>query len=225
MDSKSEKLVRSLCEKNRVILLGGMAMLAHGFARFTRDVDIWLDPTKGIGLWSKSLASAVMPFRKVKFLSARTKYEVSTAEIQRLVEAEEMIRITGLDMDVDVFFRPNNLRIEDFDLVWERAAEKEKGLKIPDEIDLGLTKLGTERIQDKIDIEWLDAKIIPALSKKLESCNLDEAEVVFSRITSIPLLNSAMKNTNPLVRSLAAMFLGKAKDEFSRSNQKRENSD
>ena len=84
-------------------------------------------------------------------------------------------------------------------------------MKIPDEIDLGLTKLGTERIQDRIDIEWLDAKIIPVLSKKLESCNLDEAEALFARITSIPLLKSAMKNPNPLVRSLAAMLQGKIK--------------
>ena len=211
MDSKSERLVRMLCEKNRVILLGGIAMLAHGFARFTRDVDIWLDPTGGISAWVMSLSSAVAHFEKSKYVSARTKAEVDLAEIHPLVEAEEMIRITGLDMDVDVFFRPNNLKIDDFDSVWNRAVEKEKGLRIPDEIDLGLTKLGTERIQDRIDIEWLDAKIMPALSKKLDSCSLDEAEAVFSRITSIPLLTSAMKNPNPLVRSLAAMLRKKIK--------------
>jgi hypothetical protein len=55
-------------------------------------------------------------------------------------------------------------------------------------------------------IEWLDAKIMPALSRKLESCSLDEAESVFERITSIPLLASAMKNPSPLVRSLSAML-------------------
>ena len=206
MDSKSERLVRTLCKNNRVILLGGIAMLSHGFARFTRDVDIWLDPTAGIESWTKSLSSVASCFRKLKFVSARTKEEVNVSEIENLVEAEEMIRITGLDMDVVVFFRPNNLRVEDFDSVWERSSEKEKGLRVPDEIDLGLTKLGTERIQDRLDIEWLDAKIIPVLSKKLESCNLDEAEGVFSRITSLPLLASAMKNPNPVVRSLAAML-------------------
>jgi hypothetical protein len=198
-----------LCANNRVILLGGMAMLAHGFARFTRDVDIWLDPTEGIESWAGALASVVARFRNLKFVSAQTKNKVFQKKIKSLVEREEMIRITGLDMDVDVFFRPNNLRIEDFDSVWARSAEKEKGLKIPDEIDLGLTKMGTERIQDKIDIKWLDAKIIPALSKKLESCSLDEAGIVFARITSIPLLKSAMKNPNPHVRSLAAMLQNK----------------
>lgn len=212
MDSKSERLVRNLCENNRVILLGGIAMLAHGFARFTRDVDVWLDPTGGIEAWVTSLSSAVALFGKSKYVSARTKTEVDVTEIQTLVEAEEMIRITGLDMDVDVFFRPNNLKIDDFDSVWNRAAEKEKGLRIPDEIDLGLTKLGTERIQDRIDIEWLDAKIMPILSKKLESCSLDEAEAVFDRITSIPLLASALKNPNPLVRSFAAMLRKKIKN-------------
>ncbi len=206
MDSKSERLVRTLCKNNRVILLGGIAMLSHGFARFTRDVDIWLDPAGGVESWTKSLSSAASRFRKLKFVSARTKEKVNAGEIENLVEVEEMIRITGLDMDVDVFFRPNNLRAEDFDSVWERSSEKEKGLRVPDEIDLGLTKLGTERIQDRLDIEWLDAKIIPVLSKKLESCNLDEAEDVFNRITSLPLLASAMKNPNPVVRSLAAML-------------------
>ncbi|MFZ2655916.1 MAG: hypothetical protein WAX69_13380 [Victivallales bacterium] len=211
MDSKSERLVRLLCKKNRVVLLGGMAMLAHGFARFTRDIDIWLDPSKGIDSWSKTLTAAVSCFKKTTFISVRTKKEVLASQVQSLVKKEEMIRLTGLDMDVDVFFRPNNLRTEDFDSVWSRSSEKEKGLNIPDEIDLGLTKMGTERIQDRIDIEWLDAKIIPILSKKLESCSLDEAGIVFSRITSIPLLKSAMKNSNPHVRSLAAMLQKKLK--------------
>ena len=209
MDSKSERLVHILCAKNRVILLGGMAMLAHGFARFTRDVDIWLDPTEGIESWAGALAFAVARFRNLKLVSAMTKNRVSSREINHLVEKEEMIRITGLDMDVDVFFRPNNLRIEDFESVWARSAEKEKGLRIPDEIDLGLTKMGTERIQDRLDIEWLDAKIIPVLSKRLESCSLDEAGAVFARIASIPLLKSAMKNPNPHVRSLATMLQNK----------------
>ena len=71
---------------------------------------------------------------------------------------------------------------------------------------MSLTKLGTGRIQDKIDIEWLDARVFPVLSKKLETCSLDEADSIFTRVTDLSLLDSAMKNPDPLVRSLAVLL-------------------
>ena len=30
----------------------------NDFARFTRDIDIWLDPTKGIESWARTLTAA-----------------------------------------------------------------------------------------------------------------------------------------------------------------------
>lgn len=74
-----------------------------------------------------------------------------------------------------------------------------------------MTKLGTGRIQDKIDIEWLDARVFPVLSKKLETCNLDEADTIFARVTDFTLLDSAMKNPDPLVKSLAVLLRKKMK--------------
>jgi len=69
-----------------------------------------------------------------------------------------------------------------------------------------LTKLGTGRIQDQIDIEWLDSRIFPVLSRKLETCSLDEADAIFTRVTDVSLLDSAMKNPDPIVRSLAVLL-------------------
>ncbi|HBC88765.1 MAG TPA: hypothetical protein DCZ94_17625 [Lentisphaeria bacterium] len=186
-------------------------MLAHGFTRFTRDIDIWLDPTEGTKSWTDALASSLSLFKDAKVISIRSKKKINFKKIRKIVEKEEMIRIAGLDMDIDVFFRPNNLGIEDFEQVWKRSSRKKNKLRIPDEIDLCLTKMGTERIQDKIDMEWLDAKIIPVLSKKLKSCSLDDAGKIFSRITSIPLLKASMKNPNPRIRSLATMIQKKIK--------------
>ena len=37
-----------------------------------------------------------------------------------------MFRIEGMDMMIDIFYRPNNLSVEDFENVWNRARTQEK---------------------------------------------------------------------------------------------------
>ena len=53
----------------------------NDIARFTRDIDIWLDPTKGIESWSSTLTAAAAKFKKTKFTSARSKKEINPAEL------------------------------------------------------------------------------------------------------------------------------------------------
>lgn len=207
MDSESERLILTLSSGNKVVLLGGMAMIAHGFSRFTKDVDIWLDPSKGVANWCRVIVCAVRMFNGAKLFQVRSGLEIVEGKLDDIVQEDEFIRISGLDLDVDVFFRPNNLSVSDFESVWSRAVEKNDGLKVADEIDLGLTKMGTGRMQDRIDIEWLDSKIIPVLCEKLTTCDLYGANAIFSRIATNNLLEAALKNPDRKVQMLAKLIL------------------
>ena len=205
MASQAEQLILDFSTDTRAILLGGMAMLAHGFIRHTKDIDVWLDPTPGSEKWAKKITEKISMFKEIKLISVYDKHEIKVSELAELAIEEDMFRIEGLDMMIDIFYRPNNLSVDDFENIWNRASTQERLLRIPDEIDLALTKLGTGRIQDQIDIEWLDAKIIPELQKILKSCDLNTASEIFSRISNKELCEAAIKNSNQLVKSLGLM--------------------
>ena len=46
MATTVEKFLESLTENFRIILLGGLAVVAHGLPRTTKDADIWLEPVE-----------------------------------------------------------------------------------------------------------------------------------------------------------------------------------
>ena len=55
MGSTTDQFVKSLTGQHRVMVLGGLAVIAHGFSRSTYDGDIWL-ATKGAA-WLKTARS------------------------------------------------------------------------------------------------------------------------------------------------------------------------
>ena len=44
MASTVQTFIDSLTSRYRVVVLGGLAVIAHGYSRHTQDADIWLDP-------------------------------------------------------------------------------------------------------------------------------------------------------------------------------------
>ena len=51
MAQKIQPYISKLTASHRVVLLGGLAVIAHGFSRNTKDVDIWLDPLAETSDW------------------------------------------------------------------------------------------------------------------------------------------------------------------------------
>ena len=43
MASTVQTFIDSLTSRYRVVVLGGLAVIAHGYSRHTQDADIWLD--------------------------------------------------------------------------------------------------------------------------------------------------------------------------------------
>ena len=52
-------VVGPLTRRHRVLLLGGLAVIAHGHSRHTKDADVWLDPMASPNVWLAALRSAM----------------------------------------------------------------------------------------------------------------------------------------------------------------------
>jgi hypothetical protein len=55
MENTAEKFIEDLASRARIILIEGLAVIAHGFSRTTKDVDIWMEPCMNIGHFSEIL--------------------------------------------------------------------------------------------------------------------------------------------------------------------------
>jgi hypothetical protein len=44
METPTDQFVRILTGSHRVMVLGGLAVIAHGLSRSTYDGDVWLEP-------------------------------------------------------------------------------------------------------------------------------------------------------------------------------------
>lgn len=43
-----EEVVTQLASQDRVVMLGGLAVIAHRLSRPTKGTDVWLDPKQGV---------------------------------------------------------------------------------------------------------------------------------------------------------------------------------
>jgi len=44
MGTKSDEFIRHLSREHRVVVIGGLAVIAHGLSRGTMDANVWLEP-------------------------------------------------------------------------------------------------------------------------------------------------------------------------------------
>jgi hypothetical protein len=70
------------------------------------------------------------------------------------------LRHSGFDRDIDVFRRPNELGVESFEEVWVRAVRVlEGGVRLPDPLDLHISKANTGREHDWKDQLFLETLV------------------------------------------------------------------
>ncbi|HEX8297487.1 MAG TPA: hypothetical protein VF593_14370, partial [Chthoniobacteraceae bacterium] len=122
MEVRVHEVIRALARNHRVLLLGGHAMIFHGLDRPTIDSDVWLDPAEDAEAWTQNLAASVEPFAEAYFWDLANREKVQICAVAELVEAFGVIRIGGLEEDLDVFRRPNNFVEHEFDRVWAESA-------------------------------------------------------------------------------------------------------
>ena len=91
-------------------MLGGMAVIAHGRSRHTKDFDIWLEPFGSPNIWSENLLITLKEFPQSYVWSLAERRRLENLEIAEEAETYGVLRIGGFDLPVDVFRRPNEFR-------------------------------------------------------------------------------------------------------------------
>jgi hypothetical protein len=62
MGTTASQFIQALTENHRVLLLGGLAVIAHGYSRATKDADIWLEPLESAADWSRLIEDTCARF-------------------------------------------------------------------------------------------------------------------------------------------------------------------
>jgi len=208
MGQDSETFVGLLASRNRVLLLGGMAIIAHGLNRSTMDVDVWLEPFGTSLLWVERLLDAKRCFSQAHFYDLFNKTSIADKDAVVCIERDCVIRIAGLDRPVDLFRIPNNLEVGDFELCWQHSVISLGDVRVMDEVDLLVTKEDTSRDQDAADIAFLERRIRNRIVPFLLTCNATEADSVLARYADPEVCRAALANPSEEVRTLAGQVLG-----------------
>jgi hypothetical protein len=187
--------------------LGGIAVIAHGLSRNTYDTDIWVEPKRNPGEWSRivwPLTHREKGFGPVEVGTWRT---IEEGQFEKVINRDGVVRINGLDRPLDIFRDPNELLIEDFDEVWNRAIPLDDGTRLPDVIDLLVTKQDTGREKDTQDIAFLEAKAEREYFEKLPGASADEAVKMLERFLTPRVAELALHHSEETVRPIALQFL------------------
>ena len=206
-DIPKNLFIRELASRHRVILLGGMAVIAHGFSRQTRDFDIWLEPFASPREWAMKLLATTRFFPEARFWSLEQQRRLAEDELDAEIEKSGVLRIQGFALPVDVFRRPNELEPGDFDRVWGASRKMDDKVALPTEIDLYVTKSNTGRDHDWQDQLFLESRVKKLFRERLPVCDAAEARGLLERFLDPEVLAFALENPDCDVRALALTHL------------------
>jgi hypothetical protein len=190
-----------------VLTLGGYAVIYHGQSRPTYDADVWLDPMLPLGEWCDELRELAVA-NALRFVAIGSWQEVPPGELEAAVEEDGVIRLMGANQPLDIFRRPNELDPASFDEVWGRAAQMEDGTRLPDAVDLLVTKQLTGRAKDQMDILFLEQKAEDEGLALLERGSAGEIRALLERFLTPNLAAAACRHADPEVSTLARRYLG-----------------
>jgi hypothetical protein len=207
MAATFQQFLARVATRQRVVLIGGLAVIAHGYSRPTKDGDAWLDPLDSPEAWAAALRATLAEFDGLSLWSLAERRTLDPIELSEAVAIDGVIRVAGLSADLDLFRKPNLLACEDFDPVWSRAAIWADEVRLIDAIDLILTKENTGREQDHQDIRFLEDCVRREFRARLAGATLAEARALFARYTDHVVCEAALTNPDPAVQALGREIL------------------
>ncbi len=210
---ESSELVSALSADFRLINLGGVAVIAHGMDRNTFDTDIWLEPFSSPSEWTNRLRPYLYDQSQAIPVSIGNWEPISLEDLPETIGNDGVIRINGLDRPLDIFRKPNELEAEQFDEVWARARPLDDGTRLPDAIDLLVTKMMTDREKDLQDIAFLEAKVEKDYLERLPRTAAAEAEAMLGRFLSPRVAEVTLAHPEASVRDLALHYLREMTEE------------
>lgn len=208
----SDDLTQVLVRHFRVLALGGVAVIAHGFGRNTHDADIWVEPMASAEEWAKAIAIFLYAGRHHP-IAIGSWQPVNQADLANIIARDGVVRIKGLDRPLDIFRDPNEIDMASFDEVWSRALPLEDGTRLPDAVDLLLSKQDTGRDKDLQDIAFLEAKIEREYFEKLPQADEAAARHMLDRFLTPKVAETALSHSSAAVRELGLRFLHELADD------------
>lgn len=197
------RILAHLAEQNRVILLGGLAIIAHGLERSTKDADAWLEPYETPDTWARQVIKTTASLPNLTFLQIATWQPFPAEELSARISEDRVVRIVGSDRPLDLFREPNQLPLEDFDEIWNAATELKDGVRLPSDIHLLISKEDTGRPHDLLDIEFLQKKAEDRLIPKAKCASPLHLQSIFEQFLTRRIAEAALENPHPEARSLA----------------------
>jgi hypothetical protein len=207
MGTTTGEFIQKLTRDRDVIVIGGLAIIAHGFNRPTKDVDVWLDPLESPSSWAETVQSVCDHFPNLTIHTLPGWRMVEGQDVASAAEEVGMVRILGLDCPLDVFRRPNEFPEDSFAEVLSRCTRNNDGTWLPDPIDLAVTKDLTNREKDEHDIRFLESKIRSLWVAKLPLATAEEARSLFERYVDWQTCEAALRNPDLMVKEIAMGFL------------------
>ncbi len=208
----SDDLIRNLSARFRVVALGGVAVIAHGLARNTHDADVWVEPMHSPEEWADSMLPFVYS-KQVHPIAIGSWELVGMSDLAEIIARDGVVRLKGLDRPLDIFRDPNQIDMTSFDEVWSRAQALEDGTRLPDAVDLLLSKQDTGRDKDLQDIAFLEAKIEREYLEKLPTADEHVALHMLGRFLTPKVAESALSHPSVTIRELGLRFLHELADE------------
>jgi hypothetical protein len=201
------RLIEKLASTNRVVLLGGLAVVSHGHSRPTFDADVWLDPALDQETWAKVILELKKEVPALRCLAIAVWNEIHDAELSEIIGRDGVIRLMGASQPLDIFRKPNELPIEEFESAWARAKPLQDGTRLPDEIDLLMTKQLTGRDKDAMDIAFLESKAEKRYLAELPVASAGHALEMLDRFLTPKVAEAAMAHPDESVRQLGLRYL------------------
>lgn len=219
MGTSTDQFLSQITSSKRVVVLGGLAVIAHGLSRSTDDADIWLEPMSDAKEWCRFLEMQCATFGGLTIHRPPSWLQVSGEQLPDAIDETSFLRIAGLDCPLDVFRRPNEFEISQFNEVFDRGTKHRDGTTLPHPVDLIVTKSFTNRDKDFADVAHLESVTRADYFSKLPTATLEEAEFMLGRYADWQVLQSALSNPSAEVKELAISMLkefAEAGDPFSK---------
>jgi hypothetical protein len=219
MGTPTDRFLSQITSSKRVVILGGLAVIAHGLSRSTDDADIWLEPMSDAKEWCDYLESMCNAFGALTIHRLPRWTPVSGDTLVDAIEENGVLRIKGLDCPLDIFRKPNEFEADQFEEVYDRGTEHRDGTTLPHPIDLIVTKSFTNRDKDYMDVAHLESITRAEYLSKLPTATHEEASFMLGRYAEWRVLQCALTNPSPAVQDLATGLLkefAEAGDPFSK---------
>lgn len=203
----TDQLIRQIAGRCRVLSLGGLAVISHGLDRNTHDADIWVEPMRSPAEWASIMAPMVYSMPGSRPVAIAVWTPIAESDLENVIARDGVIRINGLDRPLDIFREPNELPVEEFDAAWSRAQPVKDGTRLPDEIDLLMTKQLTERQKDILDIGFLESKAEKRYLAELPVASEGRALEMLERFLTPKVAEAALAHPEESVRQLGLRYL------------------